>query len=545
MTSNKTGRVRMFPWKRMLGAAASFTGLLLIGLPAALRAEKEVTQPSPAEAPYHQTDHTVIFVHGRSAGTDHSPALLQAELGSFETSGHGWQPRPPLEGEYWEWNDKIYPAPHVCQSGTLNEVDQYRCRMRIDIRGYWKTLGASSKLDYHYDGLMAQMARDEDFRSSSGDCSVRQKLKDPGLYEHPFNPGRFSELIGGNRHQYICKLPNFSVNGADPQTDPASNLNDCHYSDPNMTRAWEHNTEGVAIYDGCNHRTQEAGSAVQTQYGPDSVLPGPTTYYVPNAVFVGYHGDSSPRDTTNPYGALQQLDDAMWHYCDAAANKTCTILCHSAGCYVVGKYLAMGWGPGYHNQSGLIDVISTNSAAGGSQISLRARECRNFGWGCPEVAEAFQGEEIWTPMIQALVPDAAMSEWTHGEQYGEYSTVPTYYLAGTASELPGALQWALGWGDVVNDGAVSLRSQCAGLGSDDDSDVYIPGYDSDDLDANVCKHYSERRDIAGYGHGRFFAAMDWYSAISVNDNGCSQDLKTCPTTHPNGRRVAVQYYKSF
>ena len=27
--------------------------------------------------------------------------------------------------------------------------------------------------------------------------------------------------------------------------------------------------------------------AVQTHYGPDSVLSGPTTYYVPNAVFVG------------------------------------------------------------------------------------------------------------------------------------------------------------------------------------------------------------------------------------------------------------------
>lgn len=313
-------------------------------------------------------NHTVIFVHGRSPGTNHGP-----------------------------YQEPFLTGKHACNSPGLTGDQKRRCLSRIDINGYWRTLGVQGSQDYFVTGTS------DDFREFAGDCLIT----------------------------------------------------------------------ATATGKTCKHRQSEPNSSVMVK--TSSLFPYPTTYYVKNAVFVGYDGDSDPK-ATGANRAITGLDHAMWDYC--SGGNTCTIVCHSAGCLAVGYYLANGWGPGnkIHMTSGLKQIVSIDSAAGGSQLALKSRECHNLP--SAGVCDWLQNQNgyYYNDMVAAEVPSTAMGCYTHGTQLDQYASVPTYLLAGRANSIADWQKIGVGWAqpclsglcnNVYQDGAVTSRSQCAGPGTDD------------------------------------------------------------------------------
>jgi hypothetical protein len=222
-------------------------------------------------------------------------------------------------------------------------------------------------------------------------------------------------------------------------------------------------------------------------------------------------------------------------------------------------YMSLGWGPGYHGRSGLIEVISTSSAAGGSQVALLARVCKDIGGPvCTALAEILRDEELWTPMIARLVPDTAMSTFTHGQQQFGYAGVPTYYLSGKHSNLGDGVHIALGWDAThqyrsANDGAVTLRSQCGGNWSCDHSSCVVhPSVTMSHLGADLCSDIELNRASIGYGYGTWYPGPRAFSplvsaAYACKGDEASSERYTCQANHSGTggradmRRVAVQW----
>jgi hypothetical protein len=507
------------------------------------------------------SNHTVIFVHGRSAGTNHSNEFLDGQSSARFANSHYVPSNIPAHG-YWDLGIATFLTPHVCQSPGMSDADRYRCRMRVDFEGHWKTLGISSSANFLWNPTDVTTSRGVDFRNASGDCLPSLALKPPGRYKNPYT-GRYSECVQvqgrySQSQQYVCRNPSFDFqfNPSAPGGGQCTNVSACTGSNLLVTG-------NGSPYTYCGHRTSEPGSAVQTVYGAGAVLGGATTYLMKNAVFVGYDGDSSPADVASTNGALHQLDTAMWNYCDTAAGKSCTILCHSAGCYVTGMYMALGWGPGYHGRSGLIEVISTSNASGGSQASLKARECKNLHIGCSTVSSILRGENSWTPMIAALVPDTAMSNYVHGQQQYDYGAVPTYFLSGINSGLSSFQHSFLDWDKredwshrTANDGAVTLRSQCGGNWTCDHNTCDVPGAPPGNTmeiaGGNLCGWIHDSRSGSGYGYGNWYPGAAIPSPLAISAYACqgldaANDKFTCNGNHtgasslPDMRRIAVQW----
>jgi hypothetical protein len=223
----------------------------------------------------------------------------------------------------------------------------------------------------------------------------------------------------------------------------------------------------------------------------------------------------------------------MWQYC--SNGKTCTIVCHSAGCYAVGYYLAKGYGPGgssstVQSWSGLQEVIAASSAAGGSQIALRAKQCRQNAV-CSVVASLLSDVDIGTPMIKALTPSVAMSRFAHGVPAAQYSWVPTYLIAGHRTDMDALALAVIGWNTkVTNDGAVTYRSQCAGNWTDDS------------VERGTCNDIDANRGTLGYGRDLFYVAGNAYPGfIFAQPHGYNSTRGSFDEVHGLTPKVAVRW----
>lgn len=424
MSSNLShmGACRSYSRRRLFGATSFAATLLTLTVSVPARAWND-------EANGHYSwlnsnmNHTMIFVHGRN-DKNHSPQRYILENTSLS---------------------------HYCKSPELNSWEQYRCAMRQDVNSYWRTVGSiysTAELTSFF-GLadIRQNARQYDFRTMGGSCSLS------------FGDSTCSRRdLDGNERLVVPSIADW-MTGLD----------------------W-------------------AGYVRQSSDG--ALVPGNfQSTHLRNAVFVGYYGDSDPTvfthigldgqpnqfliENSGP-PAQAALDRAMWEYCangQAEWNgerpwKTCSIVCHSAGCLATGMYLANGWGPGspYHSdrdpsdplfaRSGLNEVFSLNSAAGGSRLADL-----NDG----QMGGIFEPQ---TPMTNAMQRSRAMNRYVHGQQLGGYSWVPTYYL-GADNRLKNYSGHNMNrffsddfffqeWDNTTpNDGAVTGRSQCGGNGTKD------------------------------------------------------------------------------
>lgn len=368
-------------------------------------------------------NHTMIFIHGRSDKNHSAQRYILEQPSLF----------------------------HFCKTPELNPWEQYRCAMRQDVNSYWKTVGYYQSADdisrSFWFADIRQKALAYDFRTVSGSCSL------------------------------------------------AWGATTCSRRDLN-------GSEALVTANTSDWNTGMGFAGYVRQASNGELVPGSfQSTHLRNVVFVGYYGDSDPThmthvgldgqpnqwliDNTGPT-AQAALDRAMWEYCAngrAEWNgerpwKTCSIVCHSAGCLATGTYLANGWGPGspYHSdrdpsdplfaRSGLWEVYSLNSAAGGTRIA-DLNDGRMGGLFQPQ-----------TPMTNALQRSRAMNRYVHGQQLGGYSWAPTYYLAADNRMKDYSGQnmnrffsddfFFQEWDNTTpNDGAVTGRSQCGGTGTKD------------------------------------------------------------------------------
>lgn len=77
--------------------------------------------------------------------------------------------------------------------------------------------------------------------------------------------------------------------------------------------------------------------------------------------FVNYDGRYSPT-TTGTTRAQTKLTSAINSYC--SGSNSCIMVCHSAGCYAIGYWIAHNTAP-----SGLTSIVAAGSADGGSRVA--------------------------------------------------------------------------------------------------------------------------------------------------------------------------------
>jgi hypothetical protein len=414
-------------WRLGAGRAALLTALVTLTVAPELRATNDEANGRVSWFNGNSnSNHTVIFVHGRM-DKNHSPQRYILENTSLV---------------------------HYCRHPALTPWQQYRCAMRQDVNSYWSTVGVWENPGDIYSAFNFEDIRNNaayyDYRTLAGPCNLS-----------------FGSTTCTRRQ-----------------------LNDNERVVVTSSRDWLN-----------TGRAPGSNGYVRRQFD-GALVPGEfQNTHVRYATFVGYYGDSDPTVGThigldgqpNPYlianagpTAIAALDRAMWEYCSngraawfgEAPWRTCSIVCHSAGCHAVGMYLANGWGPGspYHSdrnpddplfaKSGLSEVFSLNSAAGGSRLA-------DINDG--RIGGAFEPQ---TPMTNSLRRSVAMNRYVHGQQQGDYTWVPTYYL-GADNRLHDYKGHNMNrffsddfffqeWDNTTpNDGAVTGRSQCGGTGTKD------------------------------------------------------------------------------
>jgi hypothetical protein len=151
-------------------------------------------------------------------------------------------------------------------------------------------------------------------------------------------------------------------------------------------------------------------------------------------IFIGYDGSSDPR-TYGSARAQTNLSTGLSTYCKT--GNTCRIVCHSAGCYATGYWLATALGGSTASAKGfnISKVTALASAAGGSELAS-ALNGISFGW-------------LGSAMDKSLIVSTARSAFNQNNTGG----VPIFHVAGTkglfgaSAILPGE-----------DDGAVSVHS---------------------------------------------------------------------------------------
>jgi hypothetical protein len=161
--------------------------------------------------------------------------------------------------------------------------------------------------------------------------------------------------------------------------------------------------------------------------GTDSTVTG-------KKIFIGYDGTSDPR-TYGTARAQTNLSTGLSTYCKT--GNTCRIVCHSAGCYATGYWLATALGGSTASSKGfnITKVTALASAAGGSELAS-ALNGISFGW-------------LGNAMDKSLIVETARSSFNQNNTAG----VPIFHIAGTKG-MAGASLILPGQDDF----AVSLHS---------------------------------------------------------------------------------------
>ncbi len=153
-------------------------------------------------------------------------------------------------------------------------------------------------------------------------------------------------------------------------------------------------------------------------------------------IFIGYDGSSDPR-TYGSARAQTNLSTGLSTYCKT--GNTCRIVCHSAGCYATGYWLATALGGTTASAKGfnISKVTALASAAGGSELAS-ALNGISFGW-------------LGSAMDKSLIVSTARSAFNQNNTGG----VPIFHVAGykgwfgASAILPSE-----------DDGAVAYHSSC-------------------------------------------------------------------------------------
>lgn len=170
--------------------------------------------------------------------------------------------------------------------------------------------------------------------------------------------------------------------------------------------------------------------------------------------FVGYDGSSDPR-SWGSCRAQQNLWSVLYNQC--RGGNSCTIICHSAGCYAVdyffSQYSFVTDNSGYDVNVDF--VVAAAAATGGSELADIGTD---YSWLANIIGQPS------TPMVEALQTSVARS-FNHNITAG----IPRWHLAGYKgfSGLESASSPFLSGED---DGAVAFHSSCGknSTGSYDD-----------------------------------------------------------------------------
>jgi hypothetical protein len=158
---------------------------------------------------------------------------------------------------------------------------------------------------------------------------------------------------------------------------------------------------------------------------------------LPDPVHVGWNTSQDWRSAGVPQ-AVAVLDSR----CSRAAGKSCTVICHSAGCAITSAALDIhGWN-GAEPRWRINRVLALASAEGGSELgSVNATR---------DMIAAVFGYSGYHPSRQYLTPQVVRASYDHNDT----ATTPVLHVAGydgdiTSTIIPGQ-----------DDGAVGFHSAC-------------------------------------------------------------------------------------
>ncbi len=160
--------------------------------------------------------------------------------------------------------------------------------------------------------------------------------------------------------------------------------------------------------------------------------------------FVGYDGTQDPRNWGS-CRAQQNLWTVLYNQC--RGTNSCTIVCHSAGCYAVDYFFSQN--PSVTSNTGYdvnVDkIMAVAAATGGSEL---ADIGTNYSWLAGIIGQPT------TPMVQALKTSVARS-FNHNVTAG----IARWHLGGYKG-LDGAASAGSSFLSGEDDGAVAFHSAC-------------------------------------------------------------------------------------